>query len=139
MQIPPVTDLGDESPPLWRGEMEQVVIQDEDSFSEVVFFHRPTKTLVLTDLAFNGVPDDSWWQRFSWRLFGIPADFGPSRSIRWALLRWLDTLDEHLAEILAWDFEHITVTHGPPVLENARETFLRGFAGYVDRPMLEEG
>ena len=42
-------DLSDAAPPEWAGEIDQVVVPGL-GFSEVDFFHRPTRTLVMTDL-----------------------------------------------------------------------------------------
>jgi hypothetical protein len=42
---PPIAD--------WKDELEFLVIEGLPALSEVVFFHKPSKTLLLTDLAFN--------------------------------------------------------------------------------------
>jgi hypothetical protein len=44
--------LSDASPPEWAGELEQVTIRGL-GFSEVDFFHSPSRTLVMTDLVQN--------------------------------------------------------------------------------------
>jgi hypothetical protein len=44
--------LSDTSPPEWASEMEQVTIRGL-GFSEVDFFHRPSRTLIMTDLVQN--------------------------------------------------------------------------------------
>lgn len=46
-------DLGHFSPEAWADEIEQVIVQGGAGFREVDFFHRPTRTLVLTDLVVN--------------------------------------------------------------------------------------
>lgn len=46
-------DLGDAPPPEWAGEMEHVVVPGGAGFREIDVFHRPSRTLVLTDLVVN--------------------------------------------------------------------------------------
>lgn len=43
-------DLGETAPERWRGAIEQILVEGAFGFSEVAFFHRPSRTLVLTDL-----------------------------------------------------------------------------------------
>ena len=43
-------DLGDQAPDAWAAEIEQGLISGGLGFTEVCLFHRPTRTLVLTDL-----------------------------------------------------------------------------------------
>lgn len=46
-------DLSDAPPPVWSDEIDQVVVPGGLGFREVVFLHRPSRTLVLTDLVAN--------------------------------------------------------------------------------------
>ena len=50
--LPSGVVLGDEPPATWAADMDQLVFGPMQGVSEVVFFHRPTVTLILTDLAF---------------------------------------------------------------------------------------
>ena len=45
--------LADEVPAEWADDLEQAVVPGGLGFREVAFFHRPTSTLVLTDLVLN--------------------------------------------------------------------------------------
>jgi hypothetical protein len=49
-------DLADAPPPEWAHEFEQTIIPGGAGFREVAFFHRPTRTLILTDLIQNLEP-----------------------------------------------------------------------------------
>ena len=46
-------DLGAAAPAAWADVVEQVVIPGAGGFAEVAFFHKPSRTLVLTDLVQN--------------------------------------------------------------------------------------
>ena len=99
--------------------------------SEVVLLHRPSRTLVLTDLAFHWLRFESPAQRLFWRLSGVPAGFGPSRSVRLTLLADRAVAAPLLARILDWEFHRIVVAHGDPVEANAKDGFRRGFRRYL--------
>ena len=49
-------DLQEKAPDLWAGEIEQAIIPGGGGFREVAFFHKPTRTLLLTDLIVNLEP-----------------------------------------------------------------------------------
>lgn len=49
--------LADEAPAEWASDLQQVVVPGGLGFREVAFFHRPTSTLVLTDLVLNLEPE----------------------------------------------------------------------------------
>lgn len=49
-------DLTDTPPSDWADEIEQTVVPGGAGFREVAFFHRPTRTLILTDLIQNLEP-----------------------------------------------------------------------------------
>ena len=46
-------DLPSESPPVWAQDLELTVVPGAAGFREITFFHRPSRTLVLTDLVVN--------------------------------------------------------------------------------------
>ena len=50
----PLTDM---APDLWSDEIEQLVFKGSSVIKEVVFFHKSTKTLILTDLIENFEPE----------------------------------------------------------------------------------
>lgn len=46
-------DLGSQAPDIWANEIEHVVVPGGGGFAEVALFHKPTRSLVLTDLVLN--------------------------------------------------------------------------------------
>ena len=46
-------DLGDAPPEAWSGQIDQAVVLGAGGFREVAFLHRPSRTLLLTDLVAN--------------------------------------------------------------------------------------
>lgn len=118
--------LSDTPPPIWAGQLEQHLFKGAPIMNEVVFFHPPTRTLVLTDLAFNIVrPAASRRARLFFRLVGARG-FTPHRGVK------LITRDRTAARasadhILAWDFDRVTVTHGEVLETGGRAAFANAF------------
>jgi hypothetical protein len=128
--FPAAITLSDEAAPLWNGILEQIVFGPVRGVSEVVFLHRPSRTLVLTDLAFNMAHIDGLAQRVGWRLFGVPAFFGPSRTARLTLLRDPTPVRRFVEQVCTWGFERIIVAHGEIVEHDAGAELRRAFARY---------
>lgn len=119
--------LGDEAPAAWRGTLEQVFFRGRPYENEVVFFHRPSRTLILCDLAFNFGPGTAWATRLLMRLIRSYGVFGPSKLDPF-LIRDRAAARASLERILAWDFDRVIVAHGD-VLESGGHARLRkGYA-----------
>ena len=112
-------------------EIERIVLGPVRGISEVFLFHRPSRTLVLSDVAFNLVNVARTFDRIAWRAMGVPPRLGPSRTARLMLLNDRTAARAALSGILAWPFERILVAHGEPVRHDARAQFERGFAAYL--------
>jgi hypothetical protein len=115
--------LEGDPPEAWRGVVEAELFRGASYINEIVLFHVPSHTLVLTDLAmnFHAAPNlqTAIWQR----LFDVRDRFGPTRFVR-LLVRERRAARGSLERILAWDFERVTVTHGE-VLEAGGKAALR--------------
>lgn len=119
--------LGDEAPEEWRAEVGQVFFRGRPYENEVVFLHRPTRTLILCDLAFNFGPGTATPTRWLMKLLRSYGRLGPSTLDPW-LIRDRRAARESLERILAWDFDRIIVAHGD-VLERGGHAILS--AGYA--------
>ena len=129
--MPTARILPHANPPDWQGIIDTAALSPPGAFAEVALFHVPSATLVLTDLAFHMRSHESGWERFFWRTFGVPREFGPSRMARFALLRDTLAVGTFLERVLEWPFERILVAHGDPVEGNAREIFRNAFARWI--------
>jgi hypothetical protein len=128
--LPAAIALSDQPVESWSTILDHIVFGPVGGVSEVVFLHRPSRTLILTDLAFNMVRLDGPYQRAAWRLFGVPASFGPSRTARLFLLRDRTVVKRFVEQVSAWSFDRIIVTHGEIVDQDAEAQFGRAFARY---------
>lgn len=96
---------------------------------ESVFFHRKTKTLILTDLMFyiTREPKSGFEGKFL-RWNQISNRFGISRIFRWVFIRDRQLALASLHHIAGWEFERVIVNHEEILSgKDARERFLAGF------------
>jgi Domain of unknown function (DUF4336) len=124
--------LGDEPPVEWREQLGQVFFRGRPYENEVVFFHRPSRTLVLCDLAFNFGPDNALPTRLLMRLLRSYGRFGPSK-LDPLLIRDRGAARESLERILAWDFDRVVVAHGDVLERGGRELLREGYAWLLAR------
>lgn len=110
-------------PAAWAGEVETHLVQGF-RLREVVLLHRPSRTLVITDLCFNIQRSDSGTARLFFRANGMWQRFGPSRIIRALAVSDRAALRRSLDEVLHWDFERIIPGHGD-VIERGGPAALR--------------
>lgn len=106
--------LGDRPPPDWAEELDQLIVAGGGGFRELAFLHRPTHTLVLTDLVQNLEPEKLPRPiRPLARLLGVTAPDGRAP----AYLRALVALRRReaapaAARLLAWAPERVIFAHG---------------------------
>jgi hypothetical protein len=89
--------------------------------TEHVFLHRPTGSLVVTDLVFNVRRCSSWGMRLYLRCMG--AWEKTAQSAIWRILtKDKAAAAESARAVLGWEFDRIVVAHGDVVTENAHAT-----------------
>jgi hypothetical protein len=125
----PVTELTDGVPPsLWAHELDQLHVQGIGLFlDEMVFYHRPSHSLIVADLLFNLSEKDAWITRTMGSLV-----IGAFPGCRFARL-YRPAVTDHrrmrtaVERILDWDFVQIIVGHGAIVERNGKEVFRAAF------------
>ena len=120
-------ELGDEPQTEWRGQIEQHLFRGAPPLSEVVFFHPASRTLVLTDLAFN-IPKEAAKRSplFYW-LWDV-GRFGPHRFVRLRAIQDRQAARSSAEKILSWNFDRIIVSHGEVVETDGHNQFAAAFA-----------
>lgn len=120
--------LGDEARPGWAGDLDQCAVRGRFYLDEVVFHHRASGTLILTDLCEEGSIEWPLFSRLAARAAGIYERHGPPRDIKWILRRDRPALRRAVERILSWDFDRMIVSHGRLVESGARDLFARAYA-----------
>lgn len=92
---------------------------------EVVVFHRPSRTLVVSDLVFNFTKAAPWLTRASmWCLCGYP---GCSTTLleRYGMDR--DIARQEIERIAEWDFDRLIMAHGEVIETGGKSALLEAF------------
>jgi len=129
----PAGILGDTPDPAWAEVLDQVALQGFSFANEVVFFHKPSRTLILTDTAFNVGPEAVPATRFFFKLNGVYDRVSPT-ILEKMLIRDRTAFRAGMERILAWPFERIIVGHGAVKESGGREELTRGYDWLLDRP-----
>jgi hypothetical protein len=119
--------LADEPEPGWKGALDQVLLAGCPFANELVFFHRPSATLIATDLAFNIGPSYPPLTRLAFRLGGSYGRLSPTLLER-LLVRDRAAFRQSLERILAWPFERVVVAHGEVSEKGGREDLFRSYS-----------
>lgn len=123
-----LTDVLSETPaPAWAGLLDQHVVQGVPRVHEVVFLHRPSRTLIATDLSFNLGRDMPWTSALMCRINGCYDRFGPSRLFR-SVIKDRAALRGSIDRLLSWDFDRLIVSHGAIIERGAKDRLREAFA-----------
>ncbi len=111
----------------WAPVLDQVAIRGMPGLNETAFFHRPSGSLIATDLAFNIGPSDPWPTRVAFWVLGAHGKLAPTFLER---LQAKDrpALRASVDHVIAWDFDRAIVAHGAIVESGGREQLARGYA-----------
>lgn len=121
------TELSDVPDPAWAREIDQVVFRGSRFLEEVVFFHRRSRTALVTDLIQRFDPQQlQGLVRVVMRLWGLVGENG-STPREWRA-SFLDRRPARAAlrRLLDWDPERLVIAHGRLPRERGREAIERG-------------
>jgi hypothetical protein len=119
--------LTDTPEPGWADSIDQVLIGGIPATNEVVFFHRPSATLIASDLAFNIGAGSPPLTRIAFGVGGTYGRLSPSLIER-LLVRDRSAFRRSLTRILEWPFERVVVAHGAISETNGRDELVRGYS-----------
>lgn len=117
-------------PPWPQDLVETEVVQGHPSHVEVVMFHRPSQTLVVSDLIENLGHEPGPWTRSQRRVLRwFMMDRRPGPPTDWKLtVDQPELLKASVDRILGWEPRAIVMAHGPPIFERATGVVSDGFA-----------
>ena len=99
---------------------------------EGLFLHPTSRTLVLTDLAFNVPAGKVWGTPIVYRLVGAEGVFGPHRFVRW-LIRGGHAAMRSLSTTLEWDFDRVIVALGD-IRETGGKAKMKAAFAFILKP-----
>ncbi|MFP2911112.1 DUF4336 domain-containing protein [Pyxidicoccus sp. 3LFB2] len=119
-------ELGDGVDRGWARIIDQAFVRGMPKLDECIFFHRPSRTVLITDLAFNVHRADSWRLRAYLKLSGAWQRLAMTLTAR-MLIRHKPTVREVFSRVRAWDAERVVVCHGDVVEKGGREALANAF------------
>jgi hypothetical protein len=122
-------DLTDQPAPEWAGQIDQLLVRG-GYLTEAVFFHRASRTLILTDLieSFEAGKVQSPWLRLVMRLAGcMHPDGRMPIDLRLTFLGHRREFREAVRTMLAWRPERVIIAHGHWYPENGGQELRRAF------------
>jgi hypothetical protein len=130
--------LGDRAPQAWDNEFEQVLVRGNRAIWEVVFFHRESQTLIVTDLIEN-IGDQTQGTNFTLKLWwkAVFHMWNRAKPAPEYQLGWRDksAAKKSLERILEWDFARIILAHGDLIDVDAKQVARAAWAA----PLSYEG
>jgi hypothetical protein len=118
--------LGDTPEPEWQGEIDQVYFAARKLESEVVFFHRASRTLICADAVFNLAKHPS---RFTRAVAFLMGNRRPGVTLfERILIRDRRAAREQVDRMLAWNPERIVLAHGALIETGGAEVLRRAYA-----------
>ncbi|MFV8755848.1 DUF4336 domain-containing protein [Nannocystaceae bacterium ST9] len=119
--------LGDVAPLEFEGVIETCLFAGAPLASEVVLYHRPSHTLIVTDLVFNVQRSTSSVSRLYWKAVGAWQRVAQT-PVQRLMVRDRRAARVSLARMHAWPFERLIMAHGDIVERGAREAFASAVA-----------
>ncbi len=123
-----ITDsLGNTPHVSWGGMFDQHVVKGIPRVHEVLFLHRPSRTLIIADLAFNLGTEMPMLSKILLKVNGCYNRFAASRLIK-SVIKDRGALRASIDQILKWDFDRIVVSHGENIESGGKDTLRTAFA-----------
>jgi len=96
------------------------------TLNEIVFFHRESQTLILTDTAFHFDESFAFTTQLAMRLIGGYKKLEPSILEKLAI-REKQKVKKTIQKVLEWDFERVIVAHGSIIENQGKEKLRQGY------------
>lgn len=111
----------------YAGVISQQHLRGMPKLEESVFLHRPSRTLLVTDVAFHIRSSPSWLTRTYLKLSGTYGKLAPTLLLK-SLVKDRAALRASLEEVWGWDFERVGVCHGEVLERGGKEALRSGFS-----------
>jgi hypothetical protein len=119
-----VGDLQDHPDPRWADDLDQAAFRGQRVSPEIVFFHRPSGTLIVGDLVWNVTPRMSPAARL-WA--GWLTGVRPTPAFRLSI-HDRSAAEASVRRVLEWNFDRILIGHGEMVECGGHEAFASAYA-----------
>jgi len=116
--------------------VDHVFLSGNRVINEIVFFHSPSKTLVLTDsIEYIGddTPETNWVLRMWWfimRMWNKPKP-APEYQMGWMCKNKQESRD-CMERILKWDFDKVIIAHGQNVTSDSKTVVREAWSSVLE-------
>ncbi len=121
--------LGAEAPEGWGEALALAPLEGAPSSSEVEVLHRPSGTLIVTDLVFHVGAEAPWLTRLATRANGAYGRVTPTRVFR-GFVEDRRAVRRTVDRLLGWSWDRLVMAHGEVVETGGRAALERAFAGW---------
>lgn len=123
-----VAELGDDAEPAWAEDLDQAALAGSSFMTEIVFFHKASRTLIVTDCIQRFRPKSlNWIHRIIMGLDGMLGEHGGMPREWRASFRDRKRGRAAVEKMIAWDPQGIIIAHGDCVRENGGAYLRRAF------------
>lgn len=98
---------------------------------EVVFCHHPSRSLIITDTAYNFGSADPFTTRLVTRVLGSYGSLKPSFAERFGT-RDKVAVAASVQQVLGWEFDRVVMAHGAIVEGGGKAQFKAGYIWFLD-------
>ena len=123
----------EKNPWFFAPELELIPIRGMPGVMEYVFVHTSSRSLIVCDLCFNMIEENSLGAKLILRIFGTYKKFGISRFFL-SFVKDRLVFEESLRKVMNFQFDKIIVSHGVIVEQNAKQILLSALQakGYLN-------
>ena len=119
---------------------EVILPSDIKPIQETVFLHQPSRTLIVTDIAFNVDRVNSFRTHLTAQILSSQPNMNSPKPLATHSLEKWDSPNEAAIEasvrqVLAWDFERIIPAHGPVVEADGKTQFRAGYEWFLNKAL----
>jgi len=122
--------LNNQAHPAWTSVLQQCLIEGMPSLNEVVFFHEPSRSLIVTDLVDNMLHPKGIMTHIHFFIHGAHRRFAFSRIIK-MFVRDKILFGKSLKTVMHWDFDRILMSHGEIISSGGKAMMQDAFKVYI--------
>ena len=111
----------------WSQSIDHCFIEGATIVNEVVFLHKESKTLIVTDLCLHICKNSPFLTRVVFKAMGMFNRFGWSNLEKKIFISDKEKFYRSIDKILQWDFERVVLAHGVPIEANGKSLFSSAF------------
>ncbi|HEY1814174.1 MAG TPA: DUF4336 domain-containing protein [Kofleriaceae bacterium] len=122
-------ELSDEAPPEWRDEIDQLLVPGNLYLTEVLFFHRRSRTCLVGDLIqHHELASFSGWRHWMMKWSGMTGpEGGAPRDARWTFIR-RGAARAAITRAIEWAPRQLVIAHGTLPAGDGADQLRRSFA-----------